>query len=62
MVVDGRILKDNLSLCNKNEWWLIRELDKRGTKLRDVMLATVKGDSLLVYTLTMQDSFLPAFE
>lgn len=44
VVRDGRILWDNLALCEKNEEWLLRYLHDRGIELEHVCLMTVGGN------------------
>lgn len=49
VMVDGKILKDNLAQIEKTEWWLLSELDKKKIRVKDVMLATVENGTLYVY-------------
>lgn len=49
VVIDGRVIKENLIKINKNQWWLMHELDKKKVKLNTVMLATVEKGALEVY-------------
>ena len=49
IVIDGRVIKENLLKINKNKWWLMHQLDQRGIKLGRVMLATVEEGRLEVY-------------
>lgn len=41
LVIDGVIIKENLSVTGKDENFIKRELDKRKTSLKDVFLLTV---------------------
>lgn len=62
IVIDGKILKDNLECAKKNKWWLMKELDGRGVKLSDVLLATIENDSLFVYSYLNTESKHNIFE
>ena len=41
VIIDGKVMKKNLSLINKDEEWLNHELKIKGKNLKDVLLATV---------------------
>lgn len=62
VMTDGRILSQNLEGIGKNDWWLLRELDKRKLRVSDVMLATVEGDELLIYPVCKKEEKKALFE
>ena len=41
VIIDGKVMKNNLNLINKDEDWLNHELKIKGKKLNDILLATV---------------------
>lgn len=43
LVVEGKIMHENLKTIGKNEKWLDKELDKFNTKSKDVLIATING-------------------
>lgn len=47
IMVDGEILKKNLSITGYNEKWLKRQLDKQGVKEKEVFLMTVTDDGVV---------------
>ncbi len=49
VILDGKILKENLEMINKNEWWLMNELDRRKLKLSEIMLGTLENSKLCLY-------------
>lgn len=49
VIIDGNIMEENLKRIKKNRMWLMNELDKRGAKVKNIMLATVENDILNVY-------------
>lgn len=62
VIVDGRIISENLAKIGKSDWWLMKELDARKTKVSDVMLATIERGKLLIYTFTEKDEKNHLFE
>jgi len=48
VIVDGKIMKENLKNCNKDEKWLISEVKKQNKKIGDILLGTVDVNSKLV--------------
>lgn len=51
IIIDGKIMKDNLKICNKKEEWLIKQLKVLGyTDLDKILLATLDiNDKINVY-------------
>ena len=51
VIIDGKIMKNNLDLCNKNEEWLLKQLKVKGySDLENILLATVDiNDKINVY-------------
>lgn len=47
VVIDGKIMKDNLKYTGNNEQWLEKELHNQGVKLQDVFLATCDTNNAL---------------
>lgn len=44
-IIDGKIMKDNLKLINKNEYWLIKEIKKqKNTDISKILLCTVDNN------------------
>ena len=62
IIIDGRILSDNLAKIGKNDWWLMKELDARKLKVSDIMLGTVENGKLLFYTFNENDEKNALFE
>ena len=51
LIIDGKILKDNLTHAKKTEKWLMHELKVQGKKLKDILLLTIDGeDKINIYT------------
>jgi len=44
LIIDGKIVRDNLMLANVDEKWIKHELSVKGKKIDDVMLMTVDND------------------
>ena len=49
VIIDGNIMEENLKSIKKNRMWLMNELDKKGLRVKNIMLATVENDILNVY-------------
>lgn len=62
LIVDGRILSDNLQRIGKNEWWLMKELDSRRLKLRKIMLCTLEEGVPIFYPFNEKDEKNCLFE
>lgn len=48
VIIDGKIMYNNLEHIHKTEKWLLKELKVRGQELDDILLATVDIDEKLV--------------
>ncbi len=62
VMVDGKILSDNLAQIGKTDWWLINELDRRKLRVHDIMLATVENGKLFVYPFSEKEEKNNLFE
>ena len=51
VIIDGKILKDNLKKFNKTEDWLYKEIKKGKYELKDIMLCTIDSNQKLTYYL-----------
>ena len=51
LIIDGQILKDNLSHAKKTEKWLNHELKILGKKLEDILLLTIDSEEKINYYL-----------
>ena len=51
IIIDGKILKDNLKKFNKTEDWLYKEIKKGKYELKDIMLCTIDSNQKLTYYL-----------
>lgn len=49
LVIDGKVMKDNLKKINKDEVWLENELRKRNLKIEDTFVAILNGDGSIYY-------------
>lgn len=49
VIIDGKVMKQNLSIINKDEEWLNHELKIKGKNLKDVLLATVDVNEKVVF-------------
>lgn len=49
LVIDGKILEENLSGTGKDKAWLLREIKKRGFKTEKILLASLEGNALCIY-------------
>lgn len=43
LVVDGKVMKENLEKLNKNYNWLLKQLDKFNVKPEETLIATIDG-------------------
>ena len=43
LIVDGKVMKDNLQKIGKNDKWLRKEVQKFGSKPEDILIATIDG-------------------
>lgn len=62
LIIDGRIISENLERIGKNEWWLMTELDKRKLKVREVMLGSVDKGKAVFYTFNENEEKNHLFE
>ena len=62
VVVDGKILEENLPKVEKSHWWLMNEIDKRGVRVGDIMLATVEEGKLYIYPFSKEKNENNFFE
>ena len=49
VIIDGKVMKQNLSIINKDEEWLNHELKIKGKNLKDVLLATVDVNEKVIF-------------
>ena len=49
LVVDGKVLEENLSGTGKNKEWLLHEIKKRGFKTEQILLASLEKGELCIY-------------
>ena len=49
LIIDGKILKDNLEHAKKTEKWLNHELKVLGKSLKDILLLTIDGEEKINY-------------
>lgn len=49
VIIDGKVMKKNLSIINKDEEWLNHELKIKGKNLKDVLLATVDVNEKVIF-------------
>ncbi|MEE1024573.1 MAG: DUF421 domain-containing protein [Acutalibacteraceae bacterium] len=40
VIIDGKVMKNNLAACGRNEQWLKNELKKQNAKIKDILLCT----------------------
>ena len=63
VIIDGNIMNDNLKYINKNEKWLLHELDIKGKKVSDILLMTVDNkDKITIYDRYNNDKELKILE
>ncbi len=64
VVLDGKILKENLKNVGKTEEWLYKEINKQGKfKIKDIFLATVDGEeNLSIYVKINKSNLHDNFE
>ena len=62
VVIDGEILEENLIKMDKNRWWLMNEIDKRGVKVGEIMLATIDAGKLYIYPFNKEENKNNFFE
>ena len=48
VIIDGKIMKENLKNCNKDYDWLKKEVKKQNKKIEDILLGTLDIDNNLV--------------
>ena len=58
VIIDGKVMPNNLKNCNKDEAWLKKELKIKGyTDLQQILLATVDAnEKLQVYERTLEET------
>lgn len=50
IIIDGKIMYNNLKLLNKDESWLLQELNVKGKKIENILLATLDvNENLNIY-------------
>lgn len=50
VIIDGKVMKENLSKMKKDQKWLKQQLKVKGEKLEDILLATLDDmDSITIY-------------
>ena len=49
IVIDGKIMENNLKSINKDKKWLMKQIKEKGYKLEDVLLLTVKNDIVTIF-------------
>ena len=50
VIIDGKIMKKNLSNINKDRAWLLKQLKVSGKNVKDILLATVDvNEKLVIY-------------
>ncbi len=50
LIMDSKIMKENLLLTGKDENWLQRKIEKEGFNLKDIFLLTYDGTRLYIHT------------
>ena len=51
LIIDGKIIEENLSSSNKTKKWLNHELKIQGKKLEEILLLTIDGEEKInIYT------------
>jgi uncharacterized membrane protein YcaP (DUF421 family) len=49
IIIDGKIMKNNLNNMNKTEEWLFHELNIKGINLNDILLATLDNQEKVTF-------------
>lgn len=49
LIMDGKIIEENLALIGKDSWWLKRKVEKAGFSLKKVFLLTYDGTRLYIH-------------
>lgn len=63
IIIDGKIMYNNLYILNKNEEWLIKQLKIKGFKINDILLATLDlDDKLTIYERNINEKALNVLE
>ena len=62
LIIDGRIIDENLDAIGKSELWLMTELDKRGLKLGGIMLGCLDKGRVIFYSFNENDKKNHLFE
>lgn len=62
VIIDGKILSENLKKIGKSEGWIKKELSKRKVEAERVMLASVENGRLLLYPFTEKEEKNNVFE
>lgn len=57
VIIDGNILKENLSVMKKDEEWLLKQIKTKGKQVKNILLATLdNNEKLLIYEKTKKES------
>lgn len=63
IIIDGKIMHNNLCRMNKNEEWLNKQLKIKGFKINDILLATLDfNDKLIIYERNFNEEPLNVLE
>ncbi len=63
VIIDGKIMHNNLSNINKKEEWLLQELKVKGKNIEDILLATVDvNDKVLFYERNFDQKIIDILE
>ncbi len=50
IIIDSKVMKENLKLVNKNQEWLNKELKIKGISLKEILLATIDiNEKVVIY-------------
>lgn len=63
VIIDGKIMLENLKNCKKDKDWLLKELQVKGYALQNILLATLDiSDKLVIYERNLNEKIVNVLE
>ena len=63
VIIDGKIMEENLNNINKSKEWLLKELKVKGYAIQNILLATINvNDKLIIYERNLNEKIVNVLE